>query len=296
MAKKKSATLSRASARSRVPAPAKAAQRPATAPTAGGVTKLRPVSRQRMTYSQSFKLEVVRHSLRLPATARIKPTCRAFPGIEPVQIRKWIRNLAPLALLVEQQQAGGGQSGAKSAPRAPGSDQPTRLPPPEREGAAKASNKAAPSRAAKPSARNRCASPGNRMYPLPIRLGPSLLSNQYGSQFGSQYGNNPQFCGNPQFGGGNHQFYGFSPPHQQTSGPMHSGYGVVQHQAGAPPGYPPAHLQRAADVAKAPAPLPFRRADGMEFEEAAKDLFLLRVWEGSGSQVEHPNVRFESQR
>ena len=101
MAKKKSATLSRASARSRVPAPAKAAQRPATAPTAGGVTKLRPVSRQRMTYSQSFKLDVVRHSLRLPATARIKPTCRAFPGIEPVQIRKWIRKLAPLALLVE---------------------------------------------------------------------------------------------------------------------------------------------------------------------------------------------------
>ena len=58
--------------------------------------------RQRMTYSQSFKLEVVRHSLRLPQSARIKPTCRAFPGIESVQIRKWIRNLAPLAVLMEQ--------------------------------------------------------------------------------------------------------------------------------------------------------------------------------------------------
>lgn len=475
MAKKKSATLSRASARPRVPAPTKAAQRPATAPTAGGVTKFHPVGRQRMTYSQSFKLDVVRHSLRLPATARIKPTCRAFPGIEPVQIRKWIRNLAPLALLVEQQQAAGQSSGAKCVPRAPGSDQPTRLPSPEREGTAKASNKAAPSRAAKPSARNRRASPpsqsvyrssseshaasqaaisssisssisgeaqhhidlecidhssghvyeslvpdgaldisrisststsatatppyssgasptpissptvhphepprgsprpcpsdspamhnspilgpapgdcyqlpahgmmqrgpphyqgvppsqgdalsmrslqlaqqaqqavqhvkvaqahathypsnqmsqghhnfmrsqgqgqgqggGNRMYPLPIRLGPSLLSNQYGNQYGSQFGS--QFGNNPQFGGGNHQFHGFSPLHQQTSGPMHPGYGVVQHQAGAPPGYTPTHLQRAADVAETPAPLPCTPADSMEFEEAAKDLLLL---------------------
>ena len=52
--------------------------------------------RQRARYSQEFKLAIVRHALSLPATARVKPTCRAFPGIEPVQIRKWIRALAPL--------------------------------------------------------------------------------------------------------------------------------------------------------------------------------------------------------
>ena len=84
----------------RASGPSKAPQRPANTPAAA-VAKVLPVGRQRMNYSQSFKLDVVRHSLRLPATARIKPTCRAFPGIEPVQIRKWIRKLAPLALLVE---------------------------------------------------------------------------------------------------------------------------------------------------------------------------------------------------
>ena len=35
-------------------------------------------------------------ALQLPASARIKPTCRAYPGIEPVQIRKWIRTCTPL--------------------------------------------------------------------------------------------------------------------------------------------------------------------------------------------------------
>ena len=74
MAKKKSATAARASARPRASGPSKAPQRPATAPAAA-VAKVHPVGRQRMTYSQSFKLDVVRHSLRLPATARIKPTC-----------------------------------------------------------------------------------------------------------------------------------------------------------------------------------------------------------------------------
>ena len=41
-------------------------------------------------------MEVVRTALQLPASARIKPTCRAYPGIEPVQIRKWIRIFGPL--------------------------------------------------------------------------------------------------------------------------------------------------------------------------------------------------------
>ena len=53
-------------------------------------------ARQRASYSQSFKIEVVRSALRLPPNARIKPTCRAFPGIEPVQVRKWIKNFQHL--------------------------------------------------------------------------------------------------------------------------------------------------------------------------------------------------------
>ena len=55
--------------------------------------------RRRACYSNTFKMEVVRVALQLPENARIKPTCRAFPGIEPVQIRKWIRRLAPLVEL-----------------------------------------------------------------------------------------------------------------------------------------------------------------------------------------------------
>lgn len=52
--------------------------------------------RSRARYTQEFKLTVVRYSLSLPESARIKPTCRAYPGIEPVQIRKWIRHFGPL--------------------------------------------------------------------------------------------------------------------------------------------------------------------------------------------------------
>ena len=55
-----------------------------------------PITRQRASYSQSFKMEVVRTALKLPPTARIKPTSRAYPGIEPAQIRRWIRSFGPL--------------------------------------------------------------------------------------------------------------------------------------------------------------------------------------------------------
>lgn len=55
-------------------------------------------ARQRAKYSVEYKLEVVAHALSRPPNARIKPTCRSFPGIEPVQIRKWIKALAPLAV------------------------------------------------------------------------------------------------------------------------------------------------------------------------------------------------------
>ena len=52
--------------------------------------------RHRARYSEEFKIQVVKYSLSLPPTARVKPTCRAYPGIEPVQIRKWIKAFAPL--------------------------------------------------------------------------------------------------------------------------------------------------------------------------------------------------------
>ena len=69
-------------------------------------------TRQRASYSLSFKMEVVRMALRLPPSARIKPTCRAYPGIEPVQIRKWIRNFTPL---IEQDAGENNPLGAAAA-------------------------------------------------------------------------------------------------------------------------------------------------------------------------------------
>ena len=97
------------------------------ASAAGAVAKSSTV-RQRMTYSQSFKLEVVRHSLRLPESARIKPTCRAYPGIEPVQIRKWIKNLAPLAMLMRPPETTAGNG---TPPRSPSpASEPTEPPGP----------------------------------------------------------------------------------------------------------------------------------------------------------------------
>jgi len=51
---------------------------------------------RRHAYSAEFKLQVVREALKRPASNRIKPICRLHPGIEPVQLRKWIRNLEAL--------------------------------------------------------------------------------------------------------------------------------------------------------------------------------------------------------
>lgn len=51
-----------------------------------------PKVKKRMSYDQSFKLHVVHAALQRPADNRIKPTCALFPGIEPCQLRKWIRN------------------------------------------------------------------------------------------------------------------------------------------------------------------------------------------------------------
>merc|ERR1719152_758594 len=52
----------------------------------------------RRVYDAAFKLMVVREALKLPASNRIKPTCREYPGVEPVQLRKWICNRAALEL------------------------------------------------------------------------------------------------------------------------------------------------------------------------------------------------------
>ena len=40
---------------------------------------------QRRVYDAAFKLMVVEEALKLPADNRIKPTCRLYPGIEPVR-------------------------------------------------------------------------------------------------------------------------------------------------------------------------------------------------------------------
>jgi len=50
----------------------------------------------RQAYDAAFKLKVVYEALQRPVGQRIKPTCREYPDIEPVQLRKWIRNLAAL--------------------------------------------------------------------------------------------------------------------------------------------------------------------------------------------------------
>jgi len=58
--------------------------------------------RRRQSYDAAFKLKVVLEALKRPPGARIKPTCRIYPDIEPVQLRKWIRNAAALELAAPQ--------------------------------------------------------------------------------------------------------------------------------------------------------------------------------------------------
>jgi len=66
--------------------------------------------KKRMTYDSDFKKHVVEMALQRPPDNRIKPTCALFPGIEPCQLRKWIRNYQAQQLEV---------SGGKPAPRVP---------------------------------------------------------------------------------------------------------------------------------------------------------------------------------
>jgi len=52
-------------------------------------------NKKRMTYEADFKKQVVREALQRPKDNRIKPTCARYPGIEPCQLRKWIRSFEP---------------------------------------------------------------------------------------------------------------------------------------------------------------------------------------------------------
>jgi len=47
--------------------------------------------RRRFNYTKEFKHEVVQFALQRRDDDRIKPTCRLYPGIQPVQLRRWIK-------------------------------------------------------------------------------------------------------------------------------------------------------------------------------------------------------------
>jgi len=46
---------------------------------------------RRKKYADDFKSYVAHEALTLPATARIKPICKRYPYLSPVQVRRWIR-------------------------------------------------------------------------------------------------------------------------------------------------------------------------------------------------------------
>ena len=48
---------------------------------------------RRSSYTVGFKRQLVMEALRRPAGNRIRPTCAQYPGVEPCQLRKWIRAL-----------------------------------------------------------------------------------------------------------------------------------------------------------------------------------------------------------
>ena len=57
----------------------RSARAAASAVESGGAAR-----RTRKVYDAAFKLKVVEQALKLPASNRIKPTCRMYPGVEPV--------------------------------------------------------------------------------------------------------------------------------------------------------------------------------------------------------------------
>jgi len=58
---------------------------------AGGAMEVKPMPRKRRAHCIEFKHALAREALLLPPNNRIKPTCARYPGVEPCQLRKWIR-------------------------------------------------------------------------------------------------------------------------------------------------------------------------------------------------------------
>lgn len=48
-------------------------------------------TKRRKSFTAEFKLGVVREALKRPDKNRIKPICRLYPQVTPVQLRKWIK-------------------------------------------------------------------------------------------------------------------------------------------------------------------------------------------------------------
>jgi len=54
-------------------------------------TDAEPPTKRRKSFTAEFKLRVVREALMRPESNRIKPICRVYTQVTPVQLRKWIR-------------------------------------------------------------------------------------------------------------------------------------------------------------------------------------------------------------
>ena len=63
---------------------------------------IKKILKMRRMHTLYFKLEVVNSALDLPPLRRIKPTCRKYSshGLQPVQVRRWIKKYTGLALLL----------------------------------------------------------------------------------------------------------------------------------------------------------------------------------------------------
>mmetsp|Transcript_53362 Transcript_53362/g.88610 ORF Transcript_53362/g.88610 Transcript_53362/m.88610 type:complete len:161 (+) Transcript_53362:31-513(+) len=60
------------------------------------IAQTQPISRKnpsgrRPNFTLDFKIRLVREALQMPSNSRIKPTCARYPGVEPCQLRKWVR-------------------------------------------------------------------------------------------------------------------------------------------------------------------------------------------------------------
>ena len=83
---------------SRVNVAANKLKGPRTSPITTAAAKPSSASQKtRRVYDASFKLMVVEQALRLPPEKRIKPTCRAYPGLEPVCLPFTRRAITPPA-------------------------------------------------------------------------------------------------------------------------------------------------------------------------------------------------------